>query len=364
MRTVAEIEAIAADMLAHAPEEVVRYRLLRDVLRGPANDSELEQARRDLDQSRCVQELAAEQRRDGGWGAFHSRNTRIKQRILSTEVGVERALALGLDAAHPILDKAAQYIAAMLAGEIEFPDYQERNDRWPTGRRLFLASTLSLIQPEHPLLDSDRALWLEIATRTFRSGRYCEEDEIRAHAELTGATVKGSYLVLGGRYQLNLLGSIRRMLPRELEVALLSWLWDKPDGIGYLEMPLKCPPPYQKPGLFDRWLGSLELLARLFPAWVEVAHEPLEWLWQRRNDEGYWDFGPKPSSISYLPLSSTWRIRQNRVFDWTTRVLVLWRTYADSDQERHAHHRRRHDSSRPIDRRRDDWPDRTEPKHR
>lgn len=326
---ITELEELASRILAQEPEEVVRYRLLRDVLRKPAGDLELAQAKEGLDKSRCVQELADEQWADGGWGAFHSRSTRLKQKIPSTEVGVERALALGLDASRPILRQAAEYIVGIMGGKVAFPDYQEKNDRWPTGRRLFLASTLSLIQPDHPLLAEDRALWLEIARRTFRSGRYSAEEEIRAHAELTGATVKDSYLVLNGRYQLNILGSLPGMLPRELEVSLLSWLWERPDGIGYLEMPLNCPPPYQKPGPLDRWLASLEMLARLFPAWVEFAQEAMEWLWPQRDEQGYWDFGPQPGSGSYLPLSSSWRTRPKRLVNWTTRVLVLLRRYCD-----------------------------------
>jgi len=152
--------------------------------------------------------------------------------------------------------------------------------------RLFLASTLSLIQPDHPLLDENRRLWLEIARRAFRSGEYREEDEIQAHAEFTGATVQDSYLVLNGRYQVNVLGSTPGMLSEELESALLRWLWTRPDGIGYLEVPLFGSPTYRKPGPFDRWLASLELLARLFPAWVRFARPSTEWLWAQRNDRG------------------------------------------------------------------------------
>jgi hypothetical protein len=104
--------------------------------------------------------------------------------------------------------------------------------------RLFLASTLSLILPDHPILDAGRALWLEIARRTFQSGVYREDGEIKAHAELTGSSIKSSYLVLRGKYQLNILGSIPGMLSADLENAQLKWLWERPDGIGYLSVPL------------------------------------------------------------------------------------------------------------------------------
>jgi len=322
-----QLEHAAQAILALDPEPVVRCRLLRDILRRPAGDPDLEQARTTLDASPGVQELAAEQRADGSWGPFHSQDTRLKQRILTTEQGVDRALALGLDAGHPILQSAASYIAAVMAGRLPFPDRPEKNDRWPTGQRLFLAGTLSLVEPHHSLLDAERALWLDIASRAFRSGVYSAEDEAQAHAELTGATVGDSYLVLGNRYQLVLLGSVPGTLPRPLEVALLAWLWHRPHGIGYLTVPLSGPPPHGQPGVFDRWLATHELLARLFPAWAGLAGEAVAWLWARRDEQGFWDLGPRPASLSNLPLSSSWRSPHNRRFDWTTRVLALLRRY-------------------------------------
>jgi hypothetical protein len=322
-------EATALRVLEQGPGEIVRYRLLRDVLRRPDDDPELKWAKARLDLSRCVQELKGEQWEDGGWGPFHSRSTHLKQRIASTEVGVERALALGLDRSHPVLQKAAAYIIDIMEGRRAFPDRRERNDRWETGMRLFLASTLSLIEPEHEILDADRELWGEITRRTFRSGEYREEDEVAAHAELTGATVKDSYLVLNNRYSLNILGSVEGLPPAEVEGALLGWLWNRGDGIGYLHVPLGGVPPVEKAGRFDRWLTSLEMLGRLFPGWVDCAQEAVSWIWEQRDAEGTWDFGPRPGYVSVLPLSDSWRRRQDRRFDWTTRVLVLLRRFCD-----------------------------------
>ena len=323
------IEKTALKILEQAPGVIVRYRLLHDVLKKASDCPEVQQAKDNLKHSRCIQELEKEQRADGGWGAFHSRSTLLKQKIPSTEVGVERAISLGLDVSHPILQKASAYILGIMQGGILFPDYHEKNDRWPTGMRLFLASTLSLIYPDHPALNDDRELWHKIARMTFQSGEYREQDEINAHAELTGATVQDSYLVLNNRYQLNILGSRPGILSEELEIALLQWLWEKPDGIGYLEIPLNQPPP-TKPGPLDRWLTSLEMLSGLFPHWVHFTRSSIEWLWKQRDGQGYWDFGPRPSSIAFLPLSDNWRERRNRLYDWTTRILILLRKYDES----------------------------------
>lgn len=321
----ARIEAIAHRLLELNPEPVPRYRLLRDVLRRPPDDADLCEARAGLETSQQVQVLIQEQRSDGSWGPFHSRDSRLKQRIPTTEAGVERALALGLDFTHPILQKTAAYILSVLKGEILFPDRQEKNDRWPTGMRLFLASTLSLIQPDHPILNRDRSIWVEICNRTFQSGSYSKEAEILAHLELTGASVKDSYLVMNGKYQLTLLGSIPGSLPREIERALLRWLWERPSGIGYISIPLNKLPPDRKPGSFDRWLASHEMLARGFPTWCELAREVVDWLWAQLNERGGWDFGRRPTDSIRLPYSDDWHKSQTRFIDWTTRVLALLR---------------------------------------
>jgi hypothetical protein len=202
-----------------------------------------------------------------------------------------------------------------MSGKKEFPDRHERNDRWKTGMQLFLASTLSLIHTSHPVLDPDRELWLEITKRTFQNGAYSPKNENHAHKELTGATVIDSYLVLNNKYQLNILGSKPGLLGRDMERALLGWPWQLPEGIGYLNQPLSLLPPDRRAGHFYRWLTSLEMLARLFPAWVQFAKNALEWIWDQKNNNGYWDFGPRLQQLGYLPLSSTWRHKRNRIFD-------------------------------------------------
>lgn len=318
-----EIINTANQILADEPEAIIRIRLLRDVLGREPDDADLLQAKHDAEKSPWVANLSTEQKADGSWGAFHSRDSRVKQKIPTTEMGVARAINLGLDASHPILGNTAKYLQQVMDGELPFPDRPEKNTRWKTGKRLFVAATYARIQPHDSRLNADRELWLEIASRTFQSGAYNAGDEALAHEELTGASVKDSYLVMNGKYQLLILGSIPNTLAREMEHQILRWLWNLPWGIGYLSVPLNVPPALDKPGEIDRWLTSLELLAHCFPTWVEFAQEAVEWLWDQQRLDGRWDFGSKPRGSTYLPLSSSWRRKGDRVIDWSTRILVL-----------------------------------------
>lgn len=325
MRTVTtsaqRIRDAAIQILREGPDPVVRFRLLRDVLRYPPDADALVQARREMLQSRWILELQREQRKDGGWGRFHSA-VRIGRGIGTTETAVERGLALGLEASDSILLAASNYVSDLLRGFIDFPDPPERNNRWDTGKRLFAAATLARIHPTLPILDETWELWATIADRTFASGSYDELAEIGAHQALTGASVRNSYLVLNNRYQLALLGSRASRLPEAVERALVDWVWHSKRGIRYLEVPLSSPPRRTTPGILDRLFTSLELLAA-FPSWRRFAGGLIAWMWDQRTEDGLWDFGPRPGTSAYFPLSDSYRRLRRRLHDWSTRVLVL-----------------------------------------
>ena len=76
------------------------------------------------------------------------------------------------------------------------------------------------------------------------------------------------------------------------------------------------------PSLLDRWFTTIELLSR-FPAWYELAHDQIEWLWAGQGADHLWDFGPRSSASHYFPLSSSWRKPINRKIDWSARILLL-----------------------------------------
>ena len=319
------IEETANHILQENPDQVVRFRLLRDVLRVASDSDTLVRARQEMLKSQWILELKKEQKEDGGWGRFHSA-MKSRGKIASTEAAVERGLVLGLEGCDEIFRRAMGYLTRLLEGTVEFPDPPERNNRWTTGKQLFAASTLSRICPNLPILDKTWELWATIAKQTFASGVYDPEAEIRAHEMLTGASVKDSYLVLNNRYQLALLGSRTAKLPKTIENAMVEWVWHKNDGVGYLGVPLANLPRHLTSGMLDRLFTSLEILS-YFPSWRTFADDIADWLWKHRNSEGLWDFGTRASMSVYFPLSESWRKAKYRCHDWSTRVLTLLRKF-------------------------------------
>lgn len=316
------IHDIADQILEADPDPAIRLRLLHDVLRYSPESPQFIQVKNDLDESRWVAQLKSEQRQDGSWGRFHSEDTKRKQSIPTTEFGVERAQSLGVNDSHPIVSKAINYLVRLLEGQIDFPDPPEKNDRWPTGAKLFTASTLARVKPDHPALNESLKLWSAITEKTFASGKYDSEAEIEAHGQLTGASVKNSYLRLHSKYQIFLLSSRPNLLSHKTETSLLNWLWHKDNGMGYLEMPLVPLLHCFSPGQIDRWFTSLEIVSQ-FSGWRKRAKDIIQWLWNQRGEDGLWDFGPKASHTTFMPLSENWQKKSARKFDWATRTLLL-----------------------------------------
>jgi len=323
---IAGINKIARKVLEKTEEPAVRLLLFRDVLGFSVEDSRVRAALKEISRSVHVQILKKEQRRDGGWGAFHTKPYKCRAGYYSTETAVERAVALGLDGSHPVLNKALQYILRLMDGSLSFPDYEEKNNRWSVGKRLFLAATLARIDPDNAALNRDRKLWRDIAIRAFKSGKYSPGHEAEAHLKLTGATVEGSYLVIGNRYVLNILARRQGLIPSKIEKAFFEWLWRRPEGVGYLNVPMFSNPAYLSAGQFDRWLTSFELMLRAFPTASESACKAVDWILQQADREGLWDFGGRSSGSVYFPLSGSWRRIIDRRIDWTTRILLLLRS--------------------------------------
>ena len=317
-----DVRAMCLELLRAKPDPSVRVRLLRDGLQVPSGDARVQAACEALEDSSHVTLLRNEQRGDGSWGRLHSRDTAARQSVPTTEWAVERAVAIGLVASHPILDAAAAYLAGVIAGRVVPSDPPEKNDRWATGVRLFAASTLARIDPSHAAIDPVWVLWHEVARRTFASGAYSAGAETDAHSELTGVSVRGTYLVLSNRYALSLLAARVDRMDAGLAQAVARWAWGSPRGVGYFEVPLSAPPDTMSAGILERFLLSHEIVAGF--GMVAAPTGPLvDWLGKRRRANGLWDLGPRASWTPALPLSESWRRSDARAVDWTARILAL-----------------------------------------
>lgn len=314
----------ARRVLGESPDPPVRVRLLREVLQRPAHDAELIAATEALDRSSHVRVLLDEQRDDGSWGRFHTKDYAAKQKIGRTEKGVQRAVELGLPRSHTVLRKVRTYLEAVLKGRVQIPDRAERHANWPTGVAMFAGAMLSTFAPESSALDETWEFWSSVVRRSFATGRHDLDAELQAHRQILGRSGKPAWMRLHSKYVVMVLGSRAERLPPDVEAAYVRWLWeDCPKGLVYVDVPLDQYPQKLRGWRLHAWLRLLELLSA-FPSSRPSAEPAIKRLLSARNREGLWDFGIQPSCPRF---SDNYRRKGVTAHDWTTRVTCLLSRY-------------------------------------
>lgn len=322
-----DIQALACQLLDMKPDPVPRYFILRDLLRRPPDDPVLIATRQEVLRSKWITELTKAQLPNGTWGNFHTRATKLKRRIPTSEHAIRRCLALGLDGSSPILDKTTAYIADHLNGKAQWSDHVEKHDHpglWAAQIRTISAATLALIEPEHPQISPICQYWAEVVKAAFAGGSYNRAAELARHQELSGVPSKKFY-PFHAMYPLIVLSAPACSLSNYLEELLLTTVLNWPTGMYYVYSRSLDQFPDIEQSHFEDWLRAQELLAR-FTRWKKYAPPILNWIWSQRNSQGFWDHRRSAQRSAVFPISESWRKPANRMIDWSVRVLKLLNT--------------------------------------
>ena len=313
----------AERLLTLKPDPCPRYRLLRDILGLPESDPWREETKQKIPESGHVRAIGGAQLLDGTWGRFHSQDSKAKLPFRTTEFAIRRALALGLTRKDPILEKACGFMEKFLQGKTTWSDWAEKHEGWVPNTRFITAASLSEVDPKNQFFESIKNLWTDILQRTFSTGRYDPLAEREAHRELNGIHSTGKYLHFGMMYPILILSSGQASLPEDLELALLRWLWDREDGIYYVTSQKMSEFPGIDSPRFSSWLDGLMILSR-FPQANQVILPALEWIWNQRNSQDFWDYRPPAGGTPFFPLSEDWRKPVGGMIDCSVKVLLLY----------------------------------------
>lgn len=312
-RSQRNIQWIVDELLNMQPDPIPYFILLKEFKKLSPKDRAYQNAYDKVIEHPFVKDIEREQTELGYWREFHG----------YTETIIRRCLSIGLERHHPSFDKVCSFIETVLEGKDIWHQRCEKQDnpRWWLDMFMPLVSvaTLSLIEPEHPLLTSYIALWKSFAESAFEGGHYDPRKEIEsqyAHFHVKTKRVIPFY----NYYAILLLTSQKNTLASEIDRSILDFCMHKEDGIYYIydKKPSLCI-PMQDTKYFYPWLRCLSILSR-FGSWDEYKNSYYDWIWSQRNSEGLWDLIKKPRSFGF-PLSNTWRKEKNRIIDSTIFVL-------------------------------------------
>jgi len=294
-----------------SPCAVVRYRIKR-ILRQEI-DSELFE---EFYNSKWVELLKVNQLDDGGYGRFHSRNSKIKQKFPTTEIAVDSIKMLDIQRGNLLVDKLCDYMEKILKREIEWPDGFEKNRWYRSAQPLFVASKLSIFGSKCKEYTEIFDCWHTILKEAFADGEYNKDRTNKISKELLGCDIDGSYIGLNSIYLIELFGNMQAEISDELKQNYLKWLHHSGKVIGYTSVVLNQ-------GFNNNFseLYKVYFLLSKFSCFKTEFEEELSCLLNKRNGDGFWNFG---KGFSCQKLSDDWRSQERMNIDHTILALLLF----------------------------------------
>lgn len=266
--------------------------------------------------SKWVELLKSNQFDDGGYGRFHSRNSKVKQKFPTTEIAVDSIKMLDIQRGNSLVDKLCDYMEKILKGEIEWPDGFEKNKWYRPAQPLFVASKLSVFGSNCNEYMKIFDCWHTILKEAFADGDYNKDRANKISKELLGCDIHGSYIGLNSIYVIELFSNMQAEISDELKQNYLKWLHHNGEKIGYTSVVLDR-------GLNNEFsqLYRVYFLLSKFSCFKKEFEEELNCLKEKRDPDGFWNFG---RSFSCQKLSDDWRSKDKMKIDHTIMTLLLF----------------------------------------
>lgn len=293
-----------------SPSAAVSYRIRR--LLGLPIDSELFD---NFYNSKWVEVLRKNQLDDGGYGRFHSQDSKIKRRFTTTEKAVDSIKMLDIQRGNSLVDKLCDYMERILTHKNNWPDGFENNKWYRPAQPLFVSTKLSIFGSDckayHEIFDC----WHAILKEAFCDGNYNVYRTNKISKDLLGCQIDGSYIGLNSIYLIEFFGNMQDKIDNDLKLNYLRWLHQSGKNIYYTKLALN-----QKFNSNYSEMFKVYYLLSKFTGYKSEFEEELSWLKSQRSPEGFWNFG---KNFSCQRFSDDWRSLEKMNIDHTIMALLL-----------------------------------------
>jgi hypothetical protein len=268
--------------------------------------------------TKWAREILSLQRADGSFGFFHTLSNPTKAQPITTEQAIRRLRVLGFTGEDEPIERAMEYIEACLKGDIVIPDRREKHRDWDVFLRLMFASWIKSFYPNNSLAKEVAIQWANIIENSFRGEDYNHEVYIKTYFDTFKIVPRCGRLADFITYYQVLI--LQGMLKPDTERKVLNFIVNNETGIYYIygSKILNLPRVFASKET-SRYLSAVELLADYTYA-KEILGFVVEWLFENKGEDGYWDMGAMSKDGIYYPLSDSWRSAETRKKDCTIRI--------------------------------------------
>lgn len=271
----------------------------------------------DFYNSKWVKLLKSNQLSVGGFGRFHTRDSKIKQKFLTTEIAIDSIKLLGLERGISLIDRLCDYMERILRRDIDWPDGYDKNQWYRPAQPLFVASKLSIFGSRCEEFLEVFNCWLAILQEAFRDGEYSKDRTDKISKKLLGCEIDGSYIGLNSIYVIELLANMQAHIGEELKQNYLKWLHNNGKSIGYTSV-------FLNRGLNNDFteLYKVYFILSKYSCFKYEFEKELNSLKEKRDRGGFWNFG---KNFSCQKLLDDWRSLDRMKTDQTVMCLCLYK---------------------------------------
>jgi len=173
---------------------------------------------------KVTKKLLDEQRPDGSFGRFHTMDSKLRQKIPTTQAAVWLMYDNSFTRENEICDKTCLYMERLLNDLSLWPDAWEKNKWFKPAVPLFIASSLALFGSKDKKYKEICDTWINLLVSAFEANDY-SADKINAKSKTSfGVEIDGSYIGLHSLNSLALYAFNTDNIPSDIQKSYLKWL--------------------------------------------------------------------------------------------------------------------------------------------
>jgi hypothetical protein len=311
----------------HISDPVPKFIMQKEIFKEPATSPSYINAYNQMKQSKWYHELADEQWDDGSWGRYHSQDSKSvnKQKFVTTESALRRALELSLSKDDPIIAKCIRLMERYVRGEETWRDNIEKHHDGGKShlrsRPFVTAAFLNLFDPENPVVKTKLDAFVKTLKIALSKGYFDEEAWEEENRNYRGPCLNG-----WNAFPLMILQNANCM-DDSLQRQYLEYIWHRKGGIYYLtNFPISDKRKVEDRSFYS-WLSALGYLSGFSLFGEFMKDDALPHLINEVNRLIHEDVilpPPEPAGYS-IRYAESWRdknARKNDLILRITRIIV------------------------------------------
>ena len=187
-------------------------------------------------QEKVIKILMEEQHEDGSFGRFHTMDSRLKQKIPTTEAAAWLMYENSITRQVDVCNKTCLYMERLLDDTRKWPDSWEKNEYFKSAVPLFIASKLALFTSETEEYKRVLNTWIFILISAFQTNQYSAHRANDISKQLLGVKNDKTYIGLHSLNCLALFALNTDKIPIPIQNAYLQWLHNFVGKITYTDV--------------------------------------------------------------------------------------------------------------------------------